>query len=186
MRIIVGKFKGMTIEAPRGVLSRPPLAIIRESIFNIFGPDIEGKSILDLYAGSGSLGIEAISRGASKAHFVDSARRCVDMIRRNVQKLGISDACTVSRQDVVKFIRGWQGEGFDLVFVDPPFLSGRLGEVLVFLGTSKIVKDGTQVVARSHWREDVPIPQGYAVVKRRKFGENVVIFLTRSRSGGAP
>jgi 16S rRNA (guanine966-N2)-methyltransferase len=186
MRIIVGKFKGMTIEAPRGVLSRPPLAIIRESIFNIFGPDIEGKSVLDLYAGSGSLGIEAMSRGASRAHFVDSGRRCVDMIGRNTRKLGISDACAVSRQDAVGFIRTWQGERFDVVFIDPPFLSGRLGEVLAILGTSKAVKDGTRVVARSHWREEIPIPQGYSVVKRRKFGENVVIFLTRSRAGGAP
>ena len=75
MKISAGKFKGISIEAPRGLLSRPPLAVIREAIFNIIGRRIEGKSVLDLFAGSGSLGIEALSRGASVVHFVDQSRR---------------------------------------------------------------------------------------------------------------
>ena len=75
MKIIGGKFKGRVIEAPRGLLSRPPLAIIRESVFNIMGPEAEGKAVLDLFSGSGSLGIEALSRGASRVHFVDSSPR---------------------------------------------------------------------------------------------------------------
>lgn len=184
MKIIVGKFKGITIEAPRGLLSRPPLAVIRESVFNIIGPRIESKKVLDLFAGSGSLGIEAISRGAAGTHFVDSSRRCIKMISRNLARLGISDICTVTRQDAIDFIRRWQGLPFDIVFLDPPFLSGKAAEALAILRPSHIGSDATLVVARIHWREQFPIPETYALVKKRKFGESVVLFLKPVQAGG--
>jgi 16S rRNA (guanine966-N2)-methyltransferase len=177
MRIIVGKLKGSTIEAPRGVLSRPPLAIIRESVFNILADSVEGTRVLDLFAGSGSLGIEALSRGAAKAHFVDAASRSVEMIGRNVEKLGVSDLCGVTRLDSLDFVRSWQGEPFDLVFVDPPFLSGQIDDVLAGLPASRILSTGAMVVCRTHWRENPVIPGTLSEVKRRKFGESVVRFL---------
>jgi 16S rRNA (guanine966-N2)-methyltransferase len=184
MRIVVGKFKGMSIEAPRGLLSRPPLAIIRESIFNIIGPSLDGKRLLDLFAGSGSLGIEALSRGAASVHFVDSSKRCVRMIARNAKKLGISDICTLIQQDAVDFVNEWRGEAFDVVFVDPPFLSGKVAEVLAALRTSEAAVEGTLVVARLHWREEGPVPETYSLVRRRKFGESVVLFLKAAQPGG--
>jgi 16S rRNA (guanine(966)-N(2))-methyltransferase RsmD len=184
MKIIVGKFKGASIEAPRGLLSRPPLAIIRESVFNILGPPIEGKRILDLFAGSGSLGIEALSRGARQAHFVDSSKRCAKMIKRNAANLGISDMCVVTRQDALEFVRQWQREPFDVVFVDPPFLSGKAVEVLAALPSSQAGSEKTVVVVRLHWREEGPIPETYSLLRRRKFGESVVLFLERAKSGG--
>ncbi len=177
MRIILGKLKGSTIEAPRGVLSRPPLAIIRESVFNILADSVEGTAVLDLFAGSGSLGIEALSRGAERAHFVDSSRRSVDMIGRNVEKLGVSQICRVTRLDSLEFIRSWQGEPFDLVFIDPPFLSGQVDDVLSGLSSSRVLSPGTIVVLRTHWRENPFIPDTLSEIKRRKFGESVVIFL---------
>jgi 16S rRNA (guanine966-N2)-methyltransferase len=185
MRIIVGRFKGMTIEAPRGLLSRPPLAVIRESVFNIIGPSIGGKSVLDLFAGSGSLGIEALSRGAARVHFVDSAKRSVQMITRNVTKLGVADTSTVTRDDVLAFIRKYNREPFDLVFVDPPFLSGKVAETLAALHTSGLISAQTMVVTRIHWREQFPLPETYTLVKKRKFGESVVFFLTPGVGGGA-
>ncbi|MFH1312803.1 MAG: 16S rRNA (guanine(966)-N(2))-methyltransferase RsmD [Candidatus Eisenbacteria bacterium] len=184
MRIIVGKFKGMTIEAPRGLLSRPPLAVIRESVFNIIGPSIDGRGVLDLFAGSGSLGIEALSRGAARVHFVDSSRRSVEIIARNVRKLGVMETCTVTRDDVLGFIRKYDGPPFDLVFVDPPFLSGKVAETLAALHTSEAISEHTMVVARVHWREQFPFPETYSLVKKRKFGESVVFFLTATAAGG--
>ena len=178
MRIIVGRFKGKKIEAPRGVLSRPPLAIIRESIFNMLGPAIEGGRVLDLFAGSGSLGIEAISRGAREAHFVDSAGRCVAMIGRNAEHLGISGQCRITRKDVIDFIRAWRGDPYDVVFVDPPFLSGHADRVVKGLQYSQLTAPGSTVIARTHWREEIDVPEGYSVIKRRKFGESVVLFLS--------
>jgi len=181
MRIIVGRFKGSVIEAPRGVLSRPPLAIIRESIFNILGDSVMDVSVLDLFAGSGSLAIEALSRGAATAHFVDTARRCIEMMDRNLRKLGVSDTCSLSRQDAIEFVKRWQGEPFDLVFVDPPFLSGKVGQVLAALPGSEVLSKGATVVVRTHWRETVAIPDCLRVVKRRKFGESVVQFMKMSQ-----
>lgn len=184
MRIVVGRFKGMTIEAPRGLLSRPPLAVIRESIFNIIGPTLAGKSVLDLFAGSGSLGIEALSRGAGRVEFVDSSRRSVEMIARNAAKLGIQEACKVVRDDVVGYVRRHDGSSFDLVFVDPPFLSGKVAETLIALHGSDATLEGTTVVARAHWREQLPLPETYSLLKKRKFGESVVYFLSAGRGGG--
>ncbi len=180
MRIIGGKYKGMNIEAPRGLLSRPPLALIRESVFNILGEWVAGKSVLDLFAGSGSMGIEAVSRGAARLHCVDDARRCVGMAGRNLERLGISDVSVVTRQDAAGFIRAWQGPGFDLVFVDPPFLSGKVEEVLACLPAANVLAGDGVVVCRYHWREEVPVPGGLETFKKRKFGESVVAFLRRA------
>jgi 16S rRNA (guanine966-N2)-methyltransferase len=181
MRIISGRFKGMAIEAPRGLLSRPPLAIIRESVFNVLGLSGDGTRVLDLFAGSGSFGIEAISRGAGSVHFVDSARRCVQMIDRNLHKVGAFDRCRITRREAVDFIRQWQGDSFDLVFVDPPFLSGQTEEVLRFLPESPVTVDGTLVVARVHRREQMAPIAGLVNLKTRRFGESVVHFLKVGR-----
>jgi 16S rRNA (guanine966-N2)-methyltransferase len=180
MRIIGGKYKGRNIEAPRGLLSRPPLALIRESVFNILGEWVAGKSVLDLFAGSGSMGIEALSRGAAHLHYVDNAGRCVGMAGRNLEKLGISGVAAVTRQNAVDFIRAWQGSCFDLVFVDPPFLSGKVEEVLACLPGANILAEGGVLICRYHRREDVPVPGGLEVFKKRKFGESIVVFLKRA------
>ncbi len=172
------------IEAPRGLLSRPPLAVIRESVFNILGQSLEGETVLDLFAGSGSMGIEAVSRGALHSHFVDSSRRCTEMIGRNLAHLGISDICQVSRRDAFDFLRHWQGPPFNIVFIDPPFLSGKAAEILSVLRPSRATSGDTLAVARLHWREEFPVPQTYSLVKRRKFGESVVLFLREADAGG--
>ena len=185
MRIIGGKYKGRSIEAPRGLLSRPPLALIRESVFNVLGEWVAGKSVLDLFAGSGSLGIEALSRGAARLHYVDNARRCVGMARRNFERLGVSDASVISRQNAVDFIRTWTGPAFDLVFVDPPFLSGKVDEVLACLPASNVLSDGGFLICRYHRREEVQVPGGFEIYKKRKFGESIVLFLRRAASEGA-
>jgi len=185
MRIIGGRLKGRTVEAPRGVLSRPPLSVIRESIFNILGGSTAGGRVLDLFAGSGSLGIEAISRGAGEAHFVDSARRCAEMIERNARSLGISDVCKIVRQDALEFVRAWRGGPFDIVFMDPPFLSGRVEETLGAFDGSGLVSDRTVVIVRIHWREHPGIPPAFQIARQRKFGDSVVLFLKTPGWGAA-
>lgn len=180
MRISAGRFKGMEIDAPRGLLSRPPLAITREAMFNIIGRHVEGKRILDLFAGSGSLGFEALSRGARYAHFVDNSRRCVEMIKRNAEILGVASSVGISKDDAIEFVRNWQGDPFEIVFVDPPFLSGKAGEMLGVLGQSKAISGQSIVIERFHWREEFPIPESFSLYRRRKFGESVVVFLIPS------
>ena len=183
MRIIGGKLRGREVEAPRGLLSRPPLSIIREAVFDIIGEAIEGKTVLDLFAGSGSLGIEALSRGAGQVHFVDSARRCIEMLEHNTRNLDLEDHSRITRQDAVEFVRTWKGGAFDIVFVDPPFLSGKVGEVLSGLAGTALVSDRTLIVARVHWREQVSPPQDLHITRKRKFGDSLVLFIRRPRQG---
>ena len=183
MRIIGGRLKGREVEAPRGVLSRPPLSIIRESVFNILGQSLEGKRVLDLFAGSGSLGIEAISRGAAEVQFVDSARRCAQMIERNTGGLGIGAVCRIARQDAAEFVRGSKDSPFDLVFVDPPFLSGKAEEVLGALAVSGLVSDATVTIVRTHWRERINLPPELQITRQRKFGDSIVAFVKRKQRG---
>lgn len=185
MKIIAGKFKGARIQAPRGLLSRPPLAVMREAIFNIVGRQIEGKRILDLFAGSGSLGIEALSRGASQVHFVDISRRCIEMIKRNLLRLNISSVCDVTRKDAVEFVRSWAGDPFDIVFIDPPFFSGKVAQTLDALRSSGAARGNSLFVARLHWREEFPISDSFELLRRRKFGESVILIGIRAQDGGS-
>jgi 16S rRNA (guanine966-N2)-methyltransferase len=179
MKIIGGRFKGRSIEAPRGLLSRPPLAIIRESVFNVLGQAVEGKTVLDLFAGSGSLGIESLSRGASRVHFVDDSARAVRMIRHNVESLGVGGHCLTVREDATKFLHSWDGEAFDIIFVDPPFLSGKAASAITAMQTSSAVSGQTVIIVRVHRREVLDVPDSFRTFKQRRFGENHVLFIAR-------
>jgi 16S rRNA (guanine966-N2)-methyltransferase len=127
MRVVAGAFKGRRLQAPRGAATRPTADRVREALFSILG-DVGGLRVLDLYAGSGALGIEALSRGAGAATFVERDPQAVASLRRNLDAVG-SDA-EVRRQDALRFLAS-AGGTFDLVFVDPPYDSAiRLAEPL--------------------------------------------------------
>ena len=117
MRIIAGSRKGHTIHAPRGDSTRPTSDRVRENVFNILGP-IDGASVLDLYAGSGAMGLEALSRGASRAVFVEADRDAVRAIERNLDKLRLK--ATVLERDALGVL-ATERTKYDLVFVDPPY-----------------------------------------------------------------
>jgi len=144
MRVVAGRFKGRTLHAPRGRDTRPTSDRVREALFSVLG-DVEGAAVLDLYAGSGALGIEAVSRGATSATFVDSDEKAVAAIRRNLSDVGID--AKVHRRDALAFLGSAEGP-YDLVFADPPYSSApRLGERLsqllpaVLAGNARIVTE---------------------------------------------
>ena len=120
MRIIAGEKRGHTIQAPKGRDTRPTSDRVRENVFNLVGP-VDGATVLDLYAGSGAYGLEALSRGADRAVFVEIDREAVRAIERNLDKLRLS--ATVLRQDAVTALASEAGTGrkYDLVLVDPPY-----------------------------------------------------------------
>jgi len=127
MRVVAGAFKGRRLQAPRGSTTRPTADRVREALFSILG-EVGGLRVLDLYAGSGALGIEALSRGAVSTTFVERDPRAVAALRRNLHSLGSEAA--VRRQDALRFLASAPGT-YDLVFVDPPYDSAiRLGEPL--------------------------------------------------------
>lgn len=168
MRIIAGEKRGHTIHAPKGRDTRPTSDRVRESVFNLVGP-VDGASVLDLYAGSGAYGLEALSRGADRAVFVENDREAVRAIERNLDKLRLSG--TVLRQDAVTTLAGEAGKGkkYDLVLVDPPYdmyldLQPQLARYL----PAVVADDGLLVV-----ETDVRIEPELPLMERtsRKYGQ---------------
>jgi 16S rRNA (guanine966-N2)-methyltransferase len=154
VRVVAGEFKGRRLHAPRGTRTRPTADRVREALFSMLG-DVSGARVLDLYAGSGALGIEALSRGAESAVFVERDRAALGALRRNLDAVA-ADADVVS-QDVPRFLA--RGEGtFDLVFCDPPYdgapaVAGALADALPAL-----LGDNARIVTESDKRNPLLLP----------------------------
>ena len=173
MRVVAGRFGGRPLVAPRGRATRPTSDRVREAVFSILGPDlIEGARVLDLFAGSGALALEALSRGASEATLVDSWSAAVSAIRRNLSAVG-ADA-EVRRQDALSYLRGASraARQYDLVFLDPPYrhasslgreLSTALGPVLAL---------AARVVAESDRR--APLELELPLLDERRYGDTLI------------
>lgn len=132
MRIIAGTFGGRRLVAPKGDVARPTQDRVREAWFSILGAEVQGARVLDLFAGSGALGLEALSRGAVSAVFVEKARASLAALEKNIAELGVEGATTVVKGDALKYAEAMVPGGFDLVFADPPYDLGA-GAKLVAL-----------------------------------------------------
>lgn len=169
MRVVAGAFKGRTLHAPRGHRTRPTADRVREAVFSMLGP-IDGLRVLDLFAGSGALAIEALSRGASEAVLVERDPRAIAAITRNVEATGA--AAAVRRRDVLAYLRD-EGEGpFDLVFVDPPYdaasrLAAPLGEAL-----PRVVSQDALIVIESDKR--TPLEFSLPLLREREYGDTSI------------
>jgi 16S rRNA (guanine966-N2)-methyltransferase len=166
VRIVAGHFKGRRLAAPRGVRTRPTAGRVREALFSMLD-DVSGARVLDLFAGSGALGLEALSRGAASALFVDSDPRAMAAIRRNLATLGLDEL--VLRQDALRFLQRAEMGAFDLVFCDPPYdsasrLAGPLAERLPALAAK-----GARIVIESDKRRPLELP--LPLLKERSYGD---------------
>lgn len=183
MRVIAGIAKGHKLKAPRGLRVRPPLDRIKESLFNILGDRVQGARVLDLYAGSGSLGIEALSRGSEAATFVDSNMAAIQAIRENLVKTGLRDEVRVLRDRVTAAVRklAREGQGFDLIFLDPPFKISLIELNTVFKSLAgDLVKEKGTVVLRLSTRR-VPLePPGFQVETNRVYGDSRLLIYRKS------
>ncbi len=123
MRIIAGRLKRRSLKAPKGHLTRPTSDRTRESIFNLLEArlDLDGVDVLDLFAGTGALGLEAISRGAAAATFIEHNGRVLKVARQNADDLDVSDQCVFLRADAVTYLERYSGPPFDVIFADPPY-----------------------------------------------------------------
>jgi 16S rRNA (guanine966-N2)-methyltransferase len=165
VRVVAGACKGRRLQAPKGRRTRPTADRVREAVFSILGP-VEGLRVLDLCAGSGALGIEALSRGAVAAVFVDSDARAVAAIRRNLEALGLEGS--VHRRDVLAYLAGVPGP-FDLVFVDPPYDSAvRLAEPLSER-LPAVLTDDARIVTESDKR--MPLQLRLPLIRERAYGD---------------
>lgn len=155
MRIVAGSRKGARIVAPKGLGTRPTGDRIRETAFDLIGP-VEGSSVLDLYAGSGAMGLEALSRGAERAVFVESDRGACRAIERNLARLGLLGACVVCR-DALGFLTGERSR-YDLVLVDPPYQMVESLQMRLAPYLSRVLADDGLLVFETAARTEPQLP----------------------------
>jgi len=182
MRVIAGVARGIPLRAPRDPATRPVTDRVKETLFGILGERVPGARVLDLYAGSGALGIEALSRGAAHASFVERGREALAAIRHNLERTGLSGAASVHGGDVMRFLGGAAPEApFDLAFLDPPYAERAILAPLERLGP--LLSPDAGVVVKHFWRTEVPLPHGLARWRERRFGETALTFLVRVAPG---
>jgi 16S rRNA (guanine966-N2)-methyltransferase len=185
MRIIAGQAHGRRLKAPRGLNTRPTSARARESIFSRLAVrmDIEGARVLDIFAGSGSLGIESLSRGASHVTFVDSSRDSAAAIRANLAQLGLGERATLVVADVRRALAelGAAHQSFDLIFVDAPFKDDMSAEVIDLLGRYQLAAvGGWTVVEQSKRAPETPAaPAGFERATVARLGDHRLAFYRR-------
>lgn len=178
MRIIAGSAKGSQIFTPKGQDTRPTQDRVRESLFNILHRDIIHARVLDLFAGSGALSLESISRGAEYAVAVDCAREAARCIRRNVEKLGFTEKMKVLQCDFQMAISKLKQEKmpFDLVFLDPPYRMVETGEICRQLMEAELLSNGALVVVEHHKGKMPVLGEALALRTLRSYGDTEISF----------
>jgi len=186
MRIISGTSKGRKLATPKSQSIRPTSDRVKESIFNILGEEVEGKLVLDLFAGTGNLGIEALSRGAKKAIFVEKGRKALQLIQRNITQIGLEGRVEIIPRDANRAIGILKGKGeiFDLILMDPPYEKGLIKRTLIKLISHPIYHTGSILVIEHDRREPMPDTlEGWNLVRERRLGDTVISFLTPRDKG---
>ena len=180
MRVITGKAKGHKLSAPEGLDTRPTPDRIKESFFNIIEPDLPGAIFLDLFCGSGAMGIEALSRGAKEAVFVDNSDKCQPYIKSNLESTRLAGSARVIKSDAADAIRLLSEKGFefDIIFMDPPYKSGLVAQTLLEILKSGILKKTGYIAVEYPCGTDFVKPGGFEIVREKKYGKTtVMIFL---------
>ena len=172
MRVVAGRFGGRSLVAPRGGSTRPTADRVREALFSILGQGVVQARVLDLFAGSGALGIEALSRGASEVDFVDSSTAAAAAIRRNLDAVGVE--AVVRRQDALSFLEWARRDArqYDLVFLDPPYRrASALGRELS-AALAPVLAPDARVVAESDRR--APLELDLELLDERRYGDTLI------------
>ena len=175
MRVIAGVARGHPLVAPRDRATRPITDRVKETLFAILGERVVDATVLDLYAGSGAVGIEALSRGAAHATFVETARAALATIRTNLERTRLAADASVVAVDARRFLEAPGAGPFDLVFLDPPYderdIVAPLRDVVPRLTPAAIV------VIKHFWRTEVPEIAGLELRRQRRFGETMLTYL---------
>ncbi|MBI3701898.1 MAG: 16S rRNA (guanine(966)-N(2))-methyltransferase RsmD [Afipia sp.] len=181
MRVVGGRLRGRAIASPSTKEIRPTQDRLRESLFNIlmhaYENPIEGARVLDLFAGTGALGIEAISRGAEFCLFVDNGAEARALLRNNVEALGLGGATKVFRRDATNLGEAYPVEPFSLVFLDPPYGRGLADKALASLREGGWMTPEALVVAEESKASNLAVPDGYIEAERRTYDDTEFVFL---------
>jgi 16S rRNA (guanine966-N2)-methyltransferase len=181
MRIIAGKFKGRRLLCPSGAAVRPTADAAKETVFNLLGDRVEGARALDVFAGVGALGIEALSRGALTVDFIERDASALKYLAKNLDRIGIADEARVLRGDALVWMKKLHASEriYDLAFLDPPYGRGLVARAISGELDRPLLRAGAILVVRHHAKELVAAPRSrYDVESERRFGDTVVTLLT--------
>ena len=175
MRVISGSMKGRLLSFPKDI--RPTQNKIRKAVFDILAGTVKGSAVLELFAGSGAVGIEALSYGAKEVVFIDSSIRALKSIQRNLKRLGAGSSCRVYCKDyacaVDFFVKN--GRFFDTIFLDPPYSAGLAKKSLLKLAGCDILKTSGLLIIEHHKKEELPDEQGSLIIyKQKKYGDTLL------------
>ncbi|MCI8267376.1 MAG: 16S rRNA (guanine(966)-N(2))-methyltransferase RsmD [Lachnospiraceae bacterium] len=182
MRVIAGSARRLLLKSPEGLDTRPTTDRIKETLFNMLMPNLPDAVFIDLFSGSGGIGIEALSRGANKAYFVENNQKAVACITENLEHTHLSDRAVVLRQDVFAALRGSIRDTADIIFLDPPYQQEYDRKVLELLRDAAFVTDDTLIVveASATTSFDYVDTLGFVVEKSKQYKTNKHVFIKRN------
>ncbi len=177
MRVITGTAGGRKLKSPDGDAIRPTTDHVKQAMFNILQFDLEGRRVLDLFGGTGQLGIEALSRGAREVVFTDSSRTAVQLIRENLKRCSLQG--TVIQTDVLRYLQ--RGEKFDVIFIDPPYDAGLYSRVLEAINSVDNLTEGGIIICEARASTELPsMRPPYVRLQERKYGSVKICLYTRN------
>ena len=184
MRVIAGSARRLRLLTPEGNDTRPTQDRIKETLFNMIQNDVPGAVFIDLFAGSGGIGIEALSRGASRAYFVENAAKAYKCIMENLKTTHFEDVATVFKQDVVIALRNIHEKEADIIFIDPPYQAGLYERTLSQLSNMSYVTENTMIILESAVDMDFSFVSdyGFEVRREKEYKTNKHVFLYRKES----
>lgn len=182
MRVIAGKARSLKLKTPEGEHTRPTTDRIKETLFNMLQSYLPNAVFIDLFSGSGGIGIEALSRGAVHAYFVDNNKQAVDCITDNLKFTKLTEQATVLRQDVLSALDSIHEKEADIIFMDPPYHVGYEKQVLQCLSSKCYVTDRTMLVIEAGLNMDFSYVEqlGYQIEKEKRYKTNKHIFLRKT------
>lgn len=178
MRIIAGKCRSLQLKTPEGLGTRPTLDRIKETLFNMIQNDLCGAVFVDVFAGSGAIGLEALSRGASRAYFIDNNKDAISCIDHNIKHTKLSDESTLIKNDVFSALSLINEKHVDIIYMDPPYKEGYEEKVLKKLLDYSYVDNDTLIIIEAMLDNDFPV-DGYEIIKTKEYKTNKHIFLRR-------
>ena len=178
LRIIAGLAKALVLKSPKGLATRPTADRVKEALFSVLMPYLENAVVLDVFGGSGALGLEAVSRGAVRAVFIEANAATASLLKANVTAAGFTKQAKVITGDALKIIPVLKGQKFNLVFLDPPYNKGLLNKTIQSLANAGILEDEAVLTVETSSKNKEYLPtDGFRVFKESKYGDTTIIYL---------
>lgn len=180
MRIISGTARGTKLYTLEGLATRPTLDRVKESIFNIIQGEIEGTQILDVFAGSGAIGLELLSRGAKRAVLCDKSKEAIQIIKKNIEKTHMQEKAEVYNLDFEQLIEKIKNQKFDIIYIDPPYATDFVRKTIDKVFENRLVKEGTKIIIETDDEQRILKDienKNVEITDRRKYGRATIIFL---------